>query len=272
MLMNEADELLIQRCLDDELSPEETRQLLTRLNGISDGWKHLACGFLEERLLARGIRGRDAAGSAADVRSLTQASPAVPTAAQQLRPQLSQSPTEQTFVSPDQRRLQQMGYWWSHPVTSLSLCAAIAFVAGLLIRGQYPGQVDVANGLASTAAPVRSPAEQSASNGGTVSVGSSLPKSAAAASGMLASDFRVELLPADHGVGEPIELPVAGVLARDGDTMQVPQQFVQEMRRRYAGMPQPEWNGRLRAVRVPLNDQNDLLMLVEDHNFGPPPQ
>ena len=56
MLINQHDELLIQRCVDDELSPPETRALLQRLDRLDGGWKKLACELLEDRGLSKTFR------------------------------------------------------------------------------------------------------------------------------------------------------------------------------------------------------------------------
>ena len=49
MLMRESDELKIQKCVDNELSAREASELLRQLDSMTDGWKTLACGLLEDR-------------------------------------------------------------------------------------------------------------------------------------------------------------------------------------------------------------------------------
>lgn len=57
MKLTTADELLIQRCVDDELGPAETAVLLRRLEELDLGWKSLACGLLEDRSLRQILSG-----------------------------------------------------------------------------------------------------------------------------------------------------------------------------------------------------------------------
>ncbi len=114
MKLSEKQELLIQRCVDGELSPAETRSLLLGLDAIEGGWKSLACGLLEDRQLRMFSKTPDLFRKAPDQPSGPNA--AVPTVAK-----------------PPRATDRVVRHWWSHPVTSLSLCAAIAFVGGLLI-------------------------------------------------------------------------------------------------------------------------------------------
>lgn len=112
MTLNPKTELLIQRCVDDELSAADTRALLQQLDSINEGWKCLACGLLEDRHLRRMLRPETLSPhSSADA----PVSPA----------RLAQPPMSTT----------RLRHWWNHPLTSLSLCAAIAFVGGLLVSG-----------------------------------------------------------------------------------------------------------------------------------------
>lgn len=151
MLMRESDELKIQKCVDNELSSQETSELLRRLDSLTDGWKTLACGLLEDRRIRSAL-------------SLAKPSTAQPGAT---RPELAQSASHttegrKTLVSSgtDDLRVIKVNdvvrHWWSHPVTSLTLCAAIAFVGGLLIpdidRGKSPG----GNNLSGVTSPTRS--------------------------------------------------------------------------------------------------------------------
>ncbi len=111
-------ELLIQRCVDDELSPADTRILLQQLDGIHNGWKCLACGLLEDRHLRRSLTTDGPVAVAI-------APPVAPPATTTISPQRA----PQTLSSA------RLRHWWNHPLTSLSLCAAIAFVGGMLVSG-----------------------------------------------------------------------------------------------------------------------------------------
>ena len=119
MLINERDELLIQRCVDDELSPPETRTLLQRLDRLDGGWKKLACELLEDRGLSKTFRSHVAQTAAVVVNPLQ-------------KPLLQTTMVNRPSVVPAAAR-SAFRNWWSHPVTSLTLCAAIAFVGGMLI-------------------------------------------------------------------------------------------------------------------------------------------
>lgn len=123
MTLNPQTELLIQRCVDDELSAADTRALLQQLDSINGGWKCLACGLLEDRHLRRTLGPETLC---------TPPIPDVPTPPARL----SQSPVSAT----------RLRHWWNHPLTSLSLCAAIAFVGGMLVSdGRGPSPTAISN-------------------------------------------------------------------------------------------------------------------------------
>ncbi len=147
------DELQIQRCVDQELSPAETRALLQSLDGLNNGWKQLACGLLEDRNFRTAINAaadlrrfgipvtaaRDAdtaTGSGASTETFqSRASRTMP--AEETRP--STASQEPPVPSRGRSAKDVARRWWSHPVTSLTLCAAIAFVSGLLIPDMLTG-------------------------------------------------------------------------------------------------------------------------------------
>ncbi len=174
MLINETDERLIQRCVDDELSPPETRALLLRLDRLDGGWKKLACELLEDRGLSKTLRSPHAQAGAGTVSAGVLRSVALPTV---------NRPT--VIPSAASRALR---HWWSHPVTSLSLCAAIAFVGGMLIPDLNSGRAD--SGVASN--PVRS------SSPNTV-----IPRAQNAVTGS-ADSYRIQMTPG----GQSVEIPV----------------------------------------------------------------
>lgn len=119
MLINEDDEMLIQRCVDDELSPMETRRLLQRLDAVNDGWKFLATGLLEDRQFRRVFSGDERRNDGVRAESLSEKS-----SVKDKAPLSSERVTAARSVA---------RHWWSHPVTSLTLCGAIAFVGGMLL-------------------------------------------------------------------------------------------------------------------------------------------
>ncbi len=123
MKLTTADELLIQRCVDDELSPAETASLLRRLESLDSGWKSLACGLLEDRSLRQLLSSENP-----DKADLSVGLAEGVVAVSEKRPLLA---------APPAGTLRQMTRrWWSHPVTSLTLCAAIFFVGGMLLQDQ----------------------------------------------------------------------------------------------------------------------------------------
>ena len=119
MLTNEHDELLIQRCIDNELSPAETQQLLRRLERLDCGWKQLACGFLEDRCLQTAFSQQRSSNNDADM------------VTQRVVPRDSRN-AQLTAIHGWRRSA--VRHWWSHPTTSLLLSTAIAFVGGMLIH------------------------------------------------------------------------------------------------------------------------------------------
>ncbi len=101
--MTERNEILIQRCVDNELTAEQRRELLDQLDSTPDGWKYLACSFLENQLFA------DAAIE--ESRSVKQQ-------------------TQSIVSAPSQ-------HWFNRPLTSLVLSVCVAFLVGLLVRGEF---------------------------------------------------------------------------------------------------------------------------------------
>lgn len=195
MLMRENDELDIQKCIDNELSSRETSELLRRLDGIADGWKTLACGLLEDRRLNSILTSDN--NTAASKRPAQQLSLAGFTA---FPPQKQHAPDVDHGVHPaavlakDDTRVIKVNdvvrHWWSHPVTSLTLCAAIAFVGGLLIPDLNDTRPASNTALSRTDAPTRSSLHPSAVNG--------------------AQQYRVELQPG----GRSVEIPVVTDLSK----------------------------------------------------------
>lgn len=176
MLMNESNELLIQRCVDDELSPLETRALLLRLDRLDGGWKKLACELLEDRGMSKAFRS-PYAQSGVLTAGAESAKPIVPVAVR--RPSVGPVAARRTFR-----------HWWSHPLTSLTLCAAIAFVGGMLIPDFNAGRVN--SGVVSN--PLQSaPLNMAASVPGAQNVDA-----------RAADSYRFQMTPG----GQTVEIPV----------------------------------------------------------------
>lgn len=195
MLMRESDELKIQKCVDNELSTQETSELLRRLDSIDNGWRTLACGLLEDRRIRTILpSGRNLANTVVPTQ---QRSPEISTASPERDEQSTLVDREnRTFLANAKREPQVIKLndvvrgWWSHPVTSLTLCAAIAFVVGLLIP-DLNGTKSVSSGsLTKSDAPIPSPLYPSSAGG--------------------AQQYRVELQPG----GRSVEIPVVTDLSK----------------------------------------------------------
>lgn len=146
MMIRERDELLIQRCVDDELTSAETRALLQRLDQLESGWKLLACGLLEDRRIQRALGTPDTKRDREESIEAERSASATP-------------------VVKQSRARAAAQHWWSHPVTSLTLCAAIAFVGGMLIPDLQPNGTSSIVKSDIAAAPPAAALGQSAENG-----------------------------------------------------------------------------------------------------------
>jgi hypothetical protein len=100
--MTEHDELLLQRCVDGEISAEQRAELIQQLDAGPDGWKVLACSYMEDQLVARGI---------------------------------ARSETTVHVDTPEPQLLRQSEkpHWFHHPLMSAALSACVAFLGGVLI-------------------------------------------------------------------------------------------------------------------------------------------
>ncbi len=185
MLMRESDELTIQKCVDNELSSQETSELLRRLDTLTDGWKMLACGLMEDRRIRSALPPSKSAATQAVFVSPMQRPPSMtPSSSQNAedrKPLVSKSAAEPRIIKVND----VVRHWWSHPVTSLSLCAAIAFVGGLLIPDLDSGRSAISNSRTGVASPTGSTQYPLAAADGT-------------------HQYRVELQPG----GRSVEIPV----------------------------------------------------------------
>jgi hypothetical protein len=107
MIPEERLEMLMQRAVDRELSSAQRHELLDAVAQRPDGWKQLACTFLEEQLVGIGVRGA--------------ATPAV--YADELK----------STVTPTSKR---SAFWYQHPLMSSAVTICLAFVLGLAIPWQ----------------------------------------------------------------------------------------------------------------------------------------
>jgi hypothetical protein len=103
-VMNPDDrlELLMQRAADGELSAAQRRELMNAAGQLPDGWKRVACTFLEVQLVGSAIR----------------------------RAPLSAAADEVEVVQPVRR---SMGFWYSHPSLTTAITICLAFVLGISV-------------------------------------------------------------------------------------------------------------------------------------------
>lgn len=106
-------ELLMQRCVDGELTSDQRRKLLEQLEQQPETWKELACLYMEEQLFAKAVN-----DDLQQVRSVTQGS----------------SPIKMAAVASPAVSDGRWKRWFAHPVTSVALCLCVAFLSGMLLR------------------------------------------------------------------------------------------------------------------------------------------
>lgn len=230
MQLSEQDELMLQRCVDDELSTAEARSLLMRLETIRGGWKALACGLLEDRMLRRSLRGITASSS-----------------------RTSGGSDRLVTVKPAGVKARARSGWFAHPVTSLTLCAAIAFVSGLLVPtpGYRSGD--------------RAAATAQAAPGSSGDAGHGTP-------GMVASNDTVHGGPAyqlqwyPEGSDRQVRIPVY----KDADDWAMEMASRRPFPAAARGAGQSETG--MRMIRVPMNDQEDILLWVKEQDLRVPLQ
>ena len=161
MLMRESDELRIQKCVDNELSSQETSQLLRRLDSLTDGWKTLACGLLEDRRIRSALPASKLVTSSPVISQPVISQPVKFPSPDTSSPSFStEEPKPLVAKSAGEPRVINVNdvvrHWWSHPVTSLTLCAAIAFVGGLLIPDMNGVKPSGSSSLSGVSSPARS--------------------------------------------------------------------------------------------------------------------
>ena len=99
-MTSDRTEILIQRCVDNECSSDERRELFQLLDGETDGWKTLACTYIEEQLF-----------ESACVSKLSESTSAAAT------PVVSKRAT----------------HWFNHPAMSMLLTACVVFLLTVII-------------------------------------------------------------------------------------------------------------------------------------------
>lgn len=128
MTISDYDQHLIQKCVDAELTSQEQLQLIERLQHVDNGWKQLACGFLEDRALREML---------ADPDRLQQVSPAENLGTTRRSTDGNTVRPAHTVTQP--RTSKGIPTWWSHPLVTVGLCIALAFTGGQLMSGSNSG-------------------------------------------------------------------------------------------------------------------------------------
>ena len=112
-------EFLMQRCVDNELNVTERRELFDRMDEYNDGWKELACSFMEDQMFAGAVR----------------------------KDSIAVAPPTAVMKAAEKKQ-----HWFHHPMMSLALSACVAFLGGVLISRemQQDGPSNVADGRDAT--------------------------------------------------------------------------------------------------------------------------
>ncbi|MFO0427901.1 MAG: hypothetical protein ACK526_15140 [Planctomyces sp.] len=231
------DELLIQRCLDNELSSDDKRAFLNRLDHLRDGWKTLACGFLSERSISQTVRGPAGRSDSSPAESSQKSHNDSSWLAGQ-HSRISHS-SANDMTSAKVSLTQRMPRWWSHPLTSLALCAAIAFVAGTLVpdrEGSLP------SGISLNRPEQRN---QFSTPGIAVRTGP--------------AEYSVERLPDGSLLNQPVRIPVTDSPEELGNVLQQSP----ELRRQLEA-------GTIRMMRVSTDDGKDILFFVNERDRSTP--
>lgn len=289
LCISEFDERLIQRCLDDELTSKETRQLLSRLDSVPDGWKTLACGFVEERLFKKAIRGTLQAGALDSDRPVSGSlSKSNSSPGEMSGYSILEQPSGQPLSNPrDSKESANTAnttsasegnvvpaphglsmHWWSHPLTSLSLCAAIAFVAGLLVpdlhRGNTSRLPSGSNGL-STAVGM------TAGQDGLIERDSS-SMTPAGRTGSPAGNYSLQIVDGAGSKDSSFAIPVVNDPVEWSRSLPLNQRHIEQLSPAWHGMNDGESNESFQLIRISVDDKNDILMFVRDSQFFDPAQ
>jgi len=239
--LNEKTEILIERCVDDELDAERTHSLMMDMDQIPDGWKTLACRFLEERKLrqrvAEVISGQQAASSDDAI--------AVPGVL---------SSTDSASAVKGSRN------WFGHPMVSLTLCAAIAFVSGLLIP-KSDGPVAGSQGAPVVAQGNTALGGSDHTGLGNVAEAGTRPRAV--------PRYTLEWTPRSGQQTAPLEIPVYQDVDDWAQNVAEDRQLVESHR---SGIFSENTGNATRVFRLPVNDSEDILLFVQEQDLDLPLQ
>lgn len=220
-MLNERDEILIQRCVDDEATAEERREVVERFAENPDGWKSLACAFMEEQLFAGAV----------------------------LNDEVRAAKVAGRQPAPVSDR-----HWFHHPMMSLALSVCVAFMAGLLVRGQVSDNRPVHAPLADTSVEdISTLASRAGGLGGSVAVPD-------AAAGFVADDgaYKVRLMENGQPSGELPVYSLKDYVRQASDLWQSSEQFG-------SGSPN-ERPYRVRTIWLSAPDGRIYIIPVEEYS------
>lgn len=231
-------ELVIQRCVDNELNDADRQALMQRLDADQEGWRLLACAFMEEQLFERAIRSEDTP----------------------VRPQRLHAPQVETLSAAG-----TAAGWFHHPAVSVVLSACIAFVAGLLVP--WSG---LTTNPRSSEALVASPHRPSQTKSDADLVATQGTKDGTRGDSTIRTepDWQVQLMPTGVSA-QPVDVPV---YENARDYLSVLTRLRQQQQRpddpELSHIFQQPHERSMRFVRVPVGDRL-ILIPIEEFSFGP---
>lgn len=234
MMAGSVDELLIQRCVDNELSSLQRRKLLEQLERSPDAWKTLACTYMEEQLFSAAVVEEDQK------------------VASQLVPK-SPSPL-------DGRR-----HWFHHPLTSVALSGCIAFLLGVLVSGEMNRDglqgVAAVSGSESTIASLVG----AASSSDPAENVSHSPAGTLASNGGAGPAYHLQLESDGNMLKEvPVYADQSKYLF---EYESVQQQFLSSLGNGVEAGPTSD--PQVKFIRLPLADGRVIVVPIESFSFGP---
>ncbi|MCA9064189.1 MAG: hypothetical protein KDA96_14060 [Planctomycetaceae bacterium] len=254
MALTPRDELQIQRCVDGELNSQQTRDLILRLDTITDGWKTLACGLLEDRQLAVLLAAQT---KDANLPTLSEAAnPGTGSVGKSIQQRTGRPNRHSAFAGSGM---------------SLLLCAAIAFVAGLWLPRESPWSGSVAG---------RGTSGQHSSVSDRAGVTRTTVADLAAAAQAAQADRAIRVPPSDRqevanvqfvGGGEsaPVVVPVwSGSPDHLSDF--VPRDAVADFDELPPGWDPRYINRSAKLIDLTIDGNRVILVPIEEYRYAPP--
>ena len=219
-MLSKRDEILIQRSVDGELSTDERRELLQRMEEVPAGWKELACAFMEDQLFGSAVLADTGTSVQAEAATRSGSSPS---------PSLSRASSRR---------------WYNHPLTTVALTVCVAFLAGMLVSGEMhggAGQLTVASNPDTLMNDSATPSDVA-----TMAVQDA---PAAPTSGSLVST---------GGSGYHARIELDGMAPREVPIYDDPAEFIQELKRR--GEADADSQSRIHFIRINTDDGKTFVL------------